>query len=188
MMKMKNLLMATALSSALIAPSLAHADDNVLGGDAGLACEAILCLSSAERPSECTESLHRYFSIKLKKPYKTIQARKDFLNLCPSSREPNMPQLVNALAKGAGRCDAAELNKIGHYVGLGQNRRFVVSKTKPSYCAAYENHEWTTVKTELQTVYCTRMVRSIGAFGGSLSHSQPHTEKYACGHKWVDVK
>ncbi len=186
-MKMKKLLVVTAVSATFFVPLSAHADD-LLTGDARLACEAILCLSSAERPNECAESLHRYFSIKLKKPYKTIQARKDFLNLCPSSREPNMSQLVNALAKGAGRCDAAELNKIGHYVGLGQNRRFVVSKTKPSYCAAYENHEWTTVKTELQTVYCTRMVRSIGAFGGSLSHSQPHTEKYACGHKWVDVK
>lgn len=182
-MKMKNILAVTAVSATFFAPMAAHADDNVLGGDVGLACEAILCLSSAERPSECAKSLRRYFSIKLKKPHKTIQARKDFLNLCPSSKEPNMPQLVNALANGAGRCDAAELNKIGRYVGSREDRRFVISTVKPSYCTAYENHEWTTVpKTQLVPIYCTRTV------GGNSIWSKQRTEKYQCGYKWVDVK
>lgn len=181
-MKVKNLLVVTAVTATFFTP-LVHADDNVLGGDTGLACEAILCLSSAERPSECAKSLRRYFSIKLKKPHKTIQARKNFLNLCPSSKEPNMPQLVNALANGAGRCDAASLNKIGHYVGSRENRRFVITTVKPSYCKVYENHEWTTVpKTELVPVYCTRTV------GGNSIWSKQRTEKYKCGHKWVDVK
>lgn len=183
-MKMKNLLAATAVSATFFAPMAAHADDNVLGGDVGLACEAILCLSSGERPNECTKSLHRYFSIKLKKPHKTIQARKDFLNLCPTSKEPNMPQLVDALANGAGRCDAASLNKIGRYVGSREDRRFVISTVKPSYCAVYENHEYTTVpKTKLEPIYCTRTVDD-----GSRWRSKPRTEKYQCGQKWVDVK
>lgn len=31
-----------------------------------LACEAVLCLSSGDRPSECAPSIKRYFSIKHK--------------------------------------------------------------------------------------------------------------------------
>lgn len=55
-----------------------------LTGDTKLACEAILCLSSPVRPQECIASLMRYFAIKFKKPWKTINARREFLNLCPT--------------------------------------------------------------------------------------------------------
>lgn len=182
-MKMKNLLAVTAISATFFTPMTVHANDNVLGGDVGLACEAILCLSSAKHPSECTKSLHRYFSIQLKTLHKTIQARKDFLNLCPASKEPNMSQLVDALANGAGRCDAASLNRIGRYIGSREDRRFVISTVKPNYCTVYENHEYTNVPTtKLTPVYCTRTV------GGNSIWSKPRTEKYQCGHKWVDVK
>lgn len=182
-MKVKPLLAVSALSAALLAPLTASADDNVLTGDVGLACEAILCLSTSARPSECNSAIKRYFSIKLKRPHKTIQARKDFLNLCPSSKETNMPQLINALANGAGRCNAAELNKIGHYVGSREDRRFVISTVKPSYCTEYENHPLTNVTTaKLMPVYCTRTV------GGNTLWSKSRTEKYQCGQKWVDVK
>lgn len=54
-----------------------------LTGDTKLACEAILCLSSGTRPSECSPSLNRYFSIKEKKMKDTIKARANFLRLCP---------------------------------------------------------------------------------------------------------
>lgn len=180
-MKMKNLLAVTAVSATFFAPMAAHADDNVLGGDVGLACEAILCLSSAERPSECAKSLRRYFSIKLKKPHRTIQARKNFLNLCPTSKEPNMPQLVNALANGAGRCDAAELNRVmtqtyrvqvcpkyrisREYDGCKWETRSYVRNAKPSYCSAYFDHEWTTAGDK---------IRFVG--------------KEKQGGRWVDVK
>ncbi|HIH2103653.1 TPA: TrbM/KikA/MpfK family conjugal transfer protein, partial [Campylobacter coli] len=63
-----------ALSATLLISSNAFADD-ILTGDTKLACEAILCLSSGTRPSECSSSLARYFSIKFKKPWKTINAR-----------------------------------------------------------------------------------------------------------------
>ncbi|KAA3682647.1 hypothetical protein E3U40_09795 [Campylobacter fetus subsp. venerealis] len=46
-----------------------------LTGDTKLACEALLCLSSGTRPSECSPSLNRYFSIKEKKWKDTIKAR-----------------------------------------------------------------------------------------------------------------
>lgn len=55
----------------------------LLSGDKKTACEVILCLSSPHRPNECVPPLQRYFAIKFKKPWQTIQARKDFLNLCP---------------------------------------------------------------------------------------------------------
>ena len=47
------------------APSVNVGD--VLEGDKRLACEAILCLSSGTRPSECAPSLSRYFGISMKK-------------------------------------------------------------------------------------------------------------------------
>ena len=84
----------------------------MLEGDEGTACEAILCLSSGSSPSECMPSLRKYFSINLSKPWKTIQARINFLKLCPTSNAtPQMGSLVEAIGNGAGRCDAATLNQ-----------------------------------------------------------------------------
>lgn len=57
---------------------------DMLSGDTKLACEAVVCLSSGSPPSECSASLARYFGIKLSKPWKTAQARANFLKLCPS--------------------------------------------------------------------------------------------------------
>lgn len=53
-------------------------------GEKKQACEAVMCLSSGERPEECQPSLKKYFSIKAKKPWKTIKMRKEFLKKCPS--------------------------------------------------------------------------------------------------------
>ncbi|WP_156471662.1 TrbM/KikA/MpfK family conjugal transfer protein, partial [Snodgrassella sp. CFCC 13594] len=89
------------------------ADDDLLTGDAKLACEATLCLSTGDRPGECAPSIKKYFSISAKKMSDTIKKRKNFLSLCPASKEEGMPALINALANGAGRCDAAELNRMG---------------------------------------------------------------------------
>lgn len=145
---------------ALFMPVAAQADD-LLTGDVRMACEAVLCLSSGERPSECAPSIKRYFSIKHKWWKDTLTARRDFLNLCPSSKEPNMPPLINALVNGAGHCDAAELNRvmrgtytIQKYVPSGHGGRegwyqtetvSYIKNAKPAHCAAYFDHEWTTV-------------------------------------------
>lgn len=154
---------------------------DLLTGDTRLACEATLCLSSGERPSECSPSLRRFFSIKHRKLGDTIKARKDFLKLCPSSNENDgMRRLVDALAEGAGRCDAKELNRVMRYTAqVRECPRYrsrhsdnctVVQKTfvrngKPSYCSAYFDHEWTVVGDS---------VRYVGE------------EKK--GGRWVDVK
>lgn len=179
-MKMKSWGIALALSGTLFIPLTAAAED-LLTGDTRLACEAILCLSSGNRPSECNPALRRYFSINEEKLKDTLNARRNFLNLCPSSKEPHMPQLIRAISRGAGRCDAAELNRRGHYeYNADGSRQWVVNPNKPAYCNAYENHEWTRVySTKLEPVYCTRVTREMWSI---------RTEKYQCGQKWVDVK
>ena len=139
--------------------SLADNNGNILGGDQGLACEAILCLSSGTRPNECQRSLNRYFSINEKKISDTIRARKNFLQLCPSSNDKGMPDLVNAIANGAGRCDARELNRVmrrskivrkcektglwGKEVQCFDETIHYIQPSKPAYCHIYENQEFT---------------------------------------------
>ncbi|ADU91071.1 TrbM/KikA/MpfK family conjugal transfer protein [Taylorella equigenitalis] len=164
--KKKALVGLTALAISPIF-SLAYADDDLLTGDVRLACEAILCLSSGTRPSECSPSLHKYFSIfNKKKPWKTPLMRIDFLNLCPASHEVGMASLIEAIAYGAGYCDANILNtqnrrkyikhiETGKKIYNGTISDYedevitkeieVIEDTKPAYCINYENHEWTDV-------------------------------------------
>ena len=55
------------LAAAMLGAAPAAFADDVLTGDTRLACEAVLCLSSGDRPSECAPSIKRYFSIRHKK-------------------------------------------------------------------------------------------------------------------------
>jgi len=108
------------------------ADDDLLTGDVRLACEAILCLSTGQPPNECTPSLNRYFSIVKRTMSKTLSARRNFLNLCPSASENDyMKNLVSTLVNGSGRCDVASLNASGGGEGG------YISNQMPSYCVAY---------------------------------------------------
>ena len=68
----------------------------VLTGDTRYACEAVLCLLSGQRPDECTPSLQRYFSIRLRRFNDTQRARSSFLKLCPASTAQNVGQIVAA--------------------------------------------------------------------------------------------
>ena len=157
---MKTLLATVMASSALLMPVGASAmpltnpavytPPDLLTGDVRTACEAILCLSTGERPHECSAPLRRYFSIKHKKLHDTIKARKNFLQLCPSD-DAGMHGVIDALANGAGRCDADELNRV-------MRRRFHLLKgsyirnAKPAYCTAYFEHGWTTVGDKVRYV------------------------------------
>ncbi|MFD1244004.1 TrbM/KikA/MpfK family conjugal transfer protein [Paralysiella testudinis] len=166
---MKKILLAAATLTTAI-PLTAQAED-LLTGDVRLACEAVLCLSSGTRPNECAPSLRRYFDITRKKLSDTISARHDFLQLCPASNEQGMPELVRAIANGAGRCDAAELNRVnqvrksyqvcgcsGLWGCSGKDAirtcrteyKWVVKNQKPSYCRAYFDHAWTDVKASVE--------------------------------------
>mgnify|MGYP003498215692 FL=1 len=123
-----------------------EAQGQVLSGDEGSACEAILCLSTGGPPSECMPSLRKYFSINLSKPWKTVQARINFLKMCPTSDDtPQMGTLVEAIGHGAGRCDAASLNQNRTWTGV--DGEYEISNQMPSYCAAYFDHEYTDVES-----------------------------------------
>lgn len=79
---MKKLLLAASVSAMCLFSLPAQA---MFSGDTKLACEAVLCLSSGNRPSECNESIRKYYSISMKKAWKTARARKNFLDLCPAA-------------------------------------------------------------------------------------------------------
>lgn len=71
-----------------------------LKGDTKLACEVILCLSSSSRPKECIPPIKRYFSIRIKHHghfswWRTLRARKNFLNLCPVGDMDNNADFTN---------------------------------------------------------------------------------------------
>lgn len=78
-------------------------------GDTKLACEALLCLSTPKRPTECIPSIKKFFSFKARKFYKVVEMRKNFLNLCPAGNE--LEEQKNSLARLTGNCDIDELNK-----------------------------------------------------------------------------
>ncbi|SAI73182.1 conjugal transfer protein TrbM [Bordetella ansorpii] len=123
---------------AALATAFAHfpampQDIPTLTGTTRLACEALLCLSSGTRPSECSPSLGHYFGIKHRKFSDTLDARRAFLAQCPTVRDdPEMSSLARALVDGAGRCDAVSLNAaLGYTTDTG--RRYVTDKM-PTYC------------------------------------------------------
>ncbi|HFC3525174.1 TPA: TrbM/KikA/MpfK family conjugal transfer protein, partial [Neisseria gonorrhoeae] len=81
--------MAESLNDALNRSRSGNSNNNrpqvedLFTGDVKLACEATLCLSTGNRPSECQPAIHRYFSIRHKRMGDTIRARHNFLRLCP---------------------------------------------------------------------------------------------------------
>jgi len=143
---LKKNVIAAALAAILSAGATSAYALDVLTGDTRLACEAILCLSTGTRPSECNPSLSRYFGIKKKKLSDTIKARADFLELCPvANQTPEMSALVKAISKGAGRCDAASLNATLKIWNFDYEIR--ISDQMPNYCAAYTGHAYTDFNT-----------------------------------------
>lgn len=141
MQRKNNFLASTALVAATFSISTQASAQEVLTGDTRLACEAILCLATGTRPSECTPSLQRYFSISYRRFTDTIRGRLNFLNLCPvSNQTPEMSSLVNAMANGAGRCDPTSLNRT---LLWGNSDYVYISNQLPDYCAAYTTHAYT---------------------------------------------
>ena len=119
-----------------VAAQAQEPDMSLLTGDERLACEAILCLSSGTRPSECQPSIKRYFSIVKRTTSRTLNARRDFLKQCPAADENDyMRNLVNALVDGSGRCDAAALN--GGNWQRGGEWEYQIAPTMPAHCQAY---------------------------------------------------
>lgn len=130
-------LRAGALALACVLAPVAHANGTIelLTGIPRLACEATLCLSSSLRPGECSPSLNHYFDIKKYNKRgldwsATVAARRAFLSECPASGENGMAQRIDAIARGAGKCDAGFLNS--NYAGTA-------SETLRSACTVSTN-------------------------------------------------
>ena len=142
-MQHKNLLASAVLVAAAFTTSAPASAQDVLTGDTRLACEAILCLASGTRPSECAPSLRKYFSISYRKYSDTIRGRVNFLNLCPAGNQtPQMQSLVSAIANGAGRCDAASLNLEMQVWGGSDSGYTNISNRLPDYCSAYIGNQY----------------------------------------------
>lgn len=152
---MKKIISCAFMFSLLGISNIAKSDDvDYLTGDVKLACEAILCLSSGTRPSECSPSLSRFFGIHHTKPWKTIELRKAFLNLCPAASDPGMPEYNDLLANNAEKCSAERLNKDlvetktteschgGNNETCNTYYYYRISNQLPSYCNAYFDHEY----------------------------------------------
>ncbi len=159
-MKLQSFLASSVLAASALAASLPASAQTVLTGDTRLACEAILCLASGNRPDECEPSLRRFFDISHRRLSRTLDARRDFLNLCPTSNQtPEMSELVNAIANGAGRCDARSLNTTLRFRTYGDDDGPAhISDQLPSYCSAYTTHAYTDLTDTLP--------RYVGTVGG----------------------
>lgn len=140
----KLVLFPLVLAGAMVAtPTGANANDGMFTGDTRLACEAILCLATGTRPSECSPSLRRYFSINHRRLSDTLRARKNFLGMCPAAnQDEGMQRLVNDIANGAGRCDAASLNASNMAWRWSDDAR-VIGNTAPGHCASYHGNPYT---------------------------------------------
>ena len=117
----------------------------VLEGDEGLACKMILCLSGQNKDvKECDPVISAYYSIKRKKWRKTIRARKNFLKLCPEVEDSKMDNLINALSRGGGQCDANSLNSNLKRCHTRDGDRFCrIDDRLPQYCIDLYHHEYT---------------------------------------------
>lgn len=112
-----------------------------LTGDPATACQVILCLSTGQRPTECTPPIQRYFSIQAKYWADTIRERKNFLDLCPAANQtPAMSKLTDDIANGAGQCDSASLNnslRTYNNSDSGLGPLMTISDRMPTYCTDY---------------------------------------------------
>lgn len=149
--------MKRVLTAALAAICMAGAASaqELFTGDKRLACEALLCLSSSAGTSEpaCQPSLRRYFSITKRRLRDTIRARGDFLKLCPTAEQtPAMRVLVDALAAGAGWCDAATFNATLGYSSIDPVTGLeviIIGNVMPTTCMAIYTNPNTSYPTDL---------------------------------------
>lgn len=135
----------------------------ILNDDERSACEVLLCLAAPTHPEECLPALRRFFSIWDVRPWMIVKKRIDFLMGCPASDEEGMGDFIEVVAKSAGRCDVASLNKNTKIITSGvpvdnpgcvwcadfekyrdiDREHKVIDDQKPHYCHDLHNHEYT---------------------------------------------
>ncbi|WP_392561081.1 TrbM/KikA/MpfK family conjugal transfer protein [Orbus sturtevantii] len=164
---MKKLIGFLSLAMIVTANSAyAENNNNELTGDTKLACEALLCLSSSTRPTECAASLARYFGIKDPKKWaKTVIKRKNFLKLCPTSDDnqinPIVENIIDDVTPIRTDCTAEEFNKLVEKTirrersedGIVSTTYYRTKTTVPDYCENLAKKSYLDVK--LPTYSCS---------------------------------
>lgn|GEM_PF-2222195 len=123
--------------------------ENLLKGDARYSCEALVCLTSLKlpRPEECIEPVWRFFFKNflgvswLPIVARTESGKIDFLLKCPmNSVTSAMTSFIRAVARGAGKCDAENLNRD---LAVWENGYLIAIRNgMPEYCTTYIGHEY----------------------------------------------
>lgn len=160
---MKKLFFLTGLFISGVSYGSNNAGSDLLTGSTKLACEAILCLSTSTRPSECAPSLAAYFGIKDPKSWaKTLSKRRSFLDLCPVTDDGDVDELLSSLKDDINvlktECTADALNKItDSYATYGGKDRlpeyyYRTTSEVPTYCVDLAKHSYTDIK--LPTYIC----------------------------------
>ena len=120
--------------------TVAHAGPDLLSGDEASACEAMLCLAAPARPGECAASIAKYFSINFKKPWKTLKARLNFLNLCPVTDGGTTAETIqeNYGHCGVGAYESASCSMLGYGQTVTGNCFLVDGQTCREFVAGNE--------------------------------------------------
>lgn len=119
-----------------VAGAAAAQEIDILDGDDRLACEAIMCLSSANPPDQCRPSIRRLFDIRRHRD------RERFLRGCPhTSGDENLESLAQLTAAAWPTCTSDWLNR-NHVYYQGDNGPFVQDRL-PVACARHNAHPYT---------------------------------------------
>lgn len=156
-MKKITLFIILLTSSLLFNARAAKADD------VENACGALLCLAGGAGVSECRPYLARYFAIQFSEPWKTLDARRAFLNLCPATKtDAGTASLVDSIINASRNCTAAKLNESQRtYREVSScpvettpksllyddrycdtRREEYIDDTYPAHCSAYITHDY----------------------------------------------
>lgn len=170
--KTKSVFIVFALLASLI---MATARAEIFTGDTRLACEAILCLSTGNRPSECAPSINRFFSISFRKWSKTLRARRNFLSLCPDMGAADMQQLKEDIVNGTSAlCQPNYL--LPRLNACNDEDSFYGSLNAiPQACLNYANNENTRdIPLPVQVTECVTPPANCGWFSDEETNCLPN--------------
>ena len=155
----------------LVTPARAE----VFTGDTKLACEAILCLSTGNRPGECSPSISRFFSISFRRWSRTLRARRNFLSLCPDTNAPDMQQLMADIVNGTSAlCQPNYL--LPRLNSCPDDEGFAIRLAAiPQACINYANNPLTRdIPLPIASIECITPPANCGWFGGDENNCLPN--------------
>jgi hypothetical protein len=174
-MKTKRIAAALAVVFSSLAVQSANAQD--LSAMASLACEATLCLSTGQPPTECTPSLNKYFSIVFSKPWKTIQARGNFLKLCPDVQGGDAQRTAEQSVSQSERDEAAKEQAQQSEAGEQQTDADTAQPPKEQIQAALNSLTPVYNSQSQQSVAARQVLESCVAQQGTVETGHCQAEK-----------